>query len=269
MLLAQLTDTHILEPGSNDDHLLDNTARLAAAVERLTAETVTPRAVLATGDLTDHGTKAEMTLLLDLLAPIEAPILAVPGNHDVRETFEEAFDLPWASATNLSWSVEVDDLVVVGLDTIVPGSHGGRFDAERRAWLTAALDDASDRRVVIAMHHPPFLSGIGWMDQMTLEGREAFAEVLADRPNVERIFCGHLHRPQVTTVAGITTSVGISTAQHIELDLADGAPVGIICDPGGYHLHHDQGGDRGPANWVSHIRYIETGAEVVRPSWAS
>ncbi|MEL6981827.1 MAG: metallophosphoesterase [Actinomycetota bacterium] len=139
MLLAQLTDTHILEPGSNNDHLLDNSARLAAAVERLGQETLQPRAVLATGDLTDHGTEAEMGILLDLLEPIDAPILAVPGNHDVRETFAPAFDLPWASDTNLSWVVDVDDLRVIGLDTIVPGSHGGHFDDERRQWLTAAL----------------------------------------------------------------------------------------------------------------------------------
>ena len=264
MLLAQLTDTHILEPGSNDDHLLDNGARLAAAVERLNQETVPPRAVLATGDLTDHGTEAEMAMLLGLLAPIDAPILAVPGNHDVRETFRTAFDLPWAADDNLSWAVDVDDLRIIGLDTIVPGSHAGLFDDDRRAWLTAALDEADDRRVLIAMHHAPFLSGIGWMDRTALEGREAFAEVVSGRSNVERIVCGHLHRPQVATVAGVTTSVGISTAQHIELDLAPGAPVGVLCDPGGYHLHHDNGG-----TWVSHIRYIETGAEVHRPSWST
>lgn len=269
MLLAQLTDTHILEPGSNDDHLLDNSARLAAAVERLGQETVKPRAVLATGDLTDHGTEAEMAMLMDLLAPIEVPILAVPGNHDVRETFAPAFDLPWASATNLSWVVDLDDLRVVGLDTIVAGSHAGLFDDERRDWLTGALDEADGRRVLIAMHHAPFLSGIGWMDRTALEGRDAFAQVVSGRPNIERIVCGHLHRPQVTTISGVTASVGISTAQHIELDLADDAPVGIICDPGGYHLHHHQANEDGSGTWVSHIRFIETGAEVVRPSWST
>ncbi|MEL6981826.1 MAG: hypothetical protein AAFO29_05325 [Actinomycetota bacterium] len=80
---------------------------------------------------------------------------------------------------------------------------------------------------------------------------------------------GHLHRPQVTTVGGVTALTGVSTAQHIELDLAPEAPVGIICDPGGYHLHHHQQPQEGPGTWVSHIRYVDTGAEVVRPSWAS
>ena len=267
MLLAQLTDTHILETGTNDDHLYDNHQRLAAAVERLNQETVRPDAVLATGDLTDHGTELETKLLVDLLAPLEMPILAVPGNHDVRETFAEAFDLPWASPTNLSWVVDVgtggDEVRVVGLDTLIPGSHGGRFDAERQAWLDQTLADSTDRPVVIAMHHPPFLSGIVWMDEMALEGREAFAEVVAGHPNVERIVSGHLHRPMTTTVGGVTTSTGPATAHHIELDLHPESRVGIIRDPGGYHLHH-----RNEGRWVTHIRYIETGEEPIRPGWA-
>lgn len=264
MLLAQLTDSHVLDPdGETDNHVLDNNHRLALAVERLNRETVRPEVVLATGDLLDHGTETEMGLLMDLLAPIDVPILAVPGNHDDRRLFHDAFDLPWAADDNLSWAVDVGDLRIVGLDTIIPGSHGGLFDEPRREWLRSTLDQERDRPTVIAMHHPPFLSGIGWMDEMALAGRDAFAEVVAARPNIVRILCGHLHRPMVTTVAGITTTVAPSTAQHIELDLSEGAPVGIIPDPGGYHLHHLDDG-----RWVSHIRYIGTGAEPVIPTWA-
>ena len=271
MLLAQLTDTHILENGTNDDHLHHNDQRLAAAVERLNRETVRPDAVLATGDLTDHGTEVETQLLVDLLAPLDMPILAIPGNHDVRATFARAFDLPWASPTNLSWSVDIgpvaagggEGIRIIGLDTLIPGSHGGRFDDERREWLEQALADSADRPVLIAMHHPPFLSGIGFMDEMSLEGREAFARVVAGHPNIERIVSGHLHRPITTTVGGVTTSTGPATAHHVELDLQPDAPVGIIRDPGGYHLHH-----RNDGRWVTHVRYIETGEEPIRPGWA-
>ncbi|MGH1493219.1 MAG: phosphodiesterase [Acidimicrobiales bacterium] len=264
MLLAQLTDTHIVGPGADSELLVDNNELLAKAVGRLNAETVQPDAILATGDLTDNGTPAEMDLLLELLAPLRAPILALPGNHDVRETFRTAFDMPWATEdSHLSWTVDVGDLHIVGLDTLLPGSHGGLFDEERQRWLTDALHDSGERPTVIAMHHPPFLSGIGWMDTMRLDGLETFAKIVNRRSNVVRIVCGHLHRPMVTSVAGVTTTVGPSTIHHIELDLAPEATVELIRDPPGYHLHQIDGD-----SWVSHIRYIDTGESPVVPEWS-
>jgi 3',5'-cyclic AMP phosphodiesterase CpdA len=269
VLLAQLTDTHVVDPGGATDELLvDNNRRLELAVERLNAETVRPDVVVATGDLTDHGTTVEAKLLAELLTPLEMPLLALPGNHDARETFRAAFDQPWASDRHLSWAVDVgraDDAVhIIGLDTLQPGSHVGMFDDERRDWLTAALDASSDRTTMIAMHHPPFLTGIRWMDRTALRGMDEFVATVAGRPNVARILCGHIHRPIVTTVAGVTTSVGPSPIHHVELDLEPDAPIELIEDPGAYQLHHHHGG-----NWVSHIRYVAPANPPVRPAWST
>lgn len=263
MLIAQLTDTHVLDPSfDHPDHLVDNNHRLELAVERLGRERPKPDVVLATGDLTDTGSEIEMKLLVDLLAPLDQPVLALPGNHDLRATFRDAFDLPWAAEDNLSWAVDVGPVRLLGLDTLIPGSHGGRFDRPRRQWLEEALADAGPRPVIIAMHHPPFRCGIRWMDEYALEGLDAFVETVGGHPNVARILCGHLHRPMVTTVAGVTTSTGLSTIHHVELNLDPDAPIEVISDPGGYQLHHFHN-----EHWISHIRYIDTDAEPVRPDW--
>lgn len=264
MLLAQLTDTHILDPDAPVERYVDNNDRLARAVERLNAETVKPEAVLATGDLTDHGSETEMELLVDLLAPLDVPVLPLPGNHDARDTFRASFDMPWATEdSHLGWVVDLSELRIIGLDTLLPGSHGGLFDDEREQWLRAALAD-SVGPTAIAMHHPPFDCGVRWMDKMHLEGRERFVDLVAEHGQVTRIFCGHYHRPLVSTVAGVTTTVGLSTVQHIELDLSPEAEVAVICDPVGYQLHHFDG-----SNWVTHNRFIETGEEPIRPGWAA
>jgi len=237
MLLAQLTDTHVVD--STDLSLVqfvDNNDRLRLAVDRLNAESVQPEAVLATGDLTDSGSEAELAELTTQLDRLNAPLLALPGNHDVRDGFREAFAMPWAD-NHLSWVVELNGLRIIGLDTLLPGSHGGIFDAERAEWLTNALNDSGDNPTVIAMHHPPFNSGIGAMDRMGLEGKEQFANVVANRPNLTRIFCGHLHRPMTSTVGGVTTTVCLSTVHHVELNFEPDAPLQVICDPGGYQLH--------------------------------
>lgn len=282
MLLAQLTDTHVVDHDLAGELYVDNNRRLAMAVDRLNAETVRPEAIVGTGDLTDNGTEAEMATLLDLLAPLKIPFLPLVGNHDRKDTFADAFDLPWASPTNLSWSVDVGPIRILGLDTMVnqPGRaeaapdevhHAGVFDDERADWLSGELEAAGAKPVVVAMHHPPFKSGIHWMDANGLEGHERFAEVIADSPaTIERILCGHLHRPIVTTVAGVVTSTGISTVQHVELNLDPSAPIQLVLDPPGYHLHQFESDDQQPGRYrcTSHVRHFDTGHQPIDPAWA-
>ena len=254
MLLAQLTDTHVINPSGGTKTWLDNNGRLSQAVAALNAEAVQPRLVLATGDLTNNGESGEIDELVDLLEPLEVPLLALPGNHDSRPEIRRAFGMPWADAEHLSWIVDEGELRIIGLDTTLPGSERGVFDADREQWLGAALADQPERATVIAMHHPPFASGIGWMDQTRLSRSKAFADLITTNPQVGRIFCGHLHRPIFTTVAGVATSVGPSTTHHVELNLSPDAKVGIIRDPAGYQLHTYDG-----TAWTSHLRYIDTG----------
>ncbi|WP_457819658.1 metallophosphoesterase, partial [Staphylococcus aureus] len=50
-----------------------------------------PDVVLLTGDLVDKGTTGEYRMLRALLAPLRAPFLVIPGNHDEREEFRRTF----------------------------------------------------------------------------------------------------------------------------------------------------------------------------------
>jgi 3',5'-cyclic AMP phosphodiesterase CpdA len=53
------------------------------------------------------------------------------------------------------------------------------------------------------MHHPPFACGIAHMDAIRLnEGEPALREIIARNPQVERILCGHHHRPIHVRYAG-------------------------------------------------------------------
>lgn len=289
MLLAQLTDTHVVDrdliegAGADSGELyVDNNRRLALAVERLNRETVKPDVVVGTGDLTDNGTESEMAELLELLEPLEIPFFPLVGNHDRKDTFASCFAMTWASPTNLSWAVDVGPIRLLGLDTMVnqpdradlePGDihHGGIFDDERARWLSNQLSAAESRPVVIAMHHPPFKSGIHWMDKNGLQGTDRFVDVVSSSPaSVERILCGHLHRPITTTVAGVIASTGISTVQHVELNLDPAAPVQLVLDSPGYELHHFERDSSRPGGLrcTTHVRHFDTGHDPINPSWA-
>ncbi len=271
LLLAQVSDTHVVAPDHAGELYVDNNNRLQLAVERLLAESVQPDAVLLTGDLTDLGTAEEMALVTNLLAPLPMPVLVLPGNHDLRSSLRDAFAMPWAADDNMSWVVDVGPTTVIGLDTLAADqidaegkvNHGGEFDEPRARWLDEALTATADRPTAIAMHHPPFRTGIGWMDETGLGNRARFADIVGSHSHVNRIFCGHMHRSITTTVGGVLCSTGLSTIHQVELNLAPDARPQVVCDPPGYQLHVFDDG-----SWVTHTRHFDTGQAVIDPGWA-
>ncbi len=262
-LIAQVTDTHVVEAETDEDLHVDNNGRLAEAVARIGAESPAVVAVLATGDLVNDGRPGEYAELARLLAPLTVPVLAIPGNHDDRPLLRSMFaDLPWADADHASWVVDVAGVRVVGLDSTIPGRPGARFDPAREEWLRAVLAEPHGGTTLLTVHHPPFETGIAWMDSAGFDGLGRLASVLAEHP-VDRVLCGHLHRPVVASLAGVVVHVAPSTVQSVALDFDPAASTSLILDPAGYLLHRIS-----DANVVSHTRYIGEGAKPFVPAWA-
>lgn len=240
MLIAQITDTHIKMPGKLAYKKVDTAAMLAQCVRHLQQLDTPPDLIVLTGDLVDLGRPEEYAYLLSLLKPIAQPIIAVPGNHDEREAMRIAFAgggyLPASGFLQFS----VDDrypLRIIGLDTVVPMAGGGRLCKERLAWLDQTLAQQPERPTLVLMHHPPFMTGIGHMDDIGLEGREAFAEIASRHPQIQAILCGHLHRNIQTTVGGRRALTCPSPAHQVALDLRPDAPSAFCMEPPGYMLH--------------------------------
>ena len=87
------------------------------------------------------------------------------------------------------------------------------------------------------MHHPPFFTGISHMDAIGLEDADAFATVVSRHRQIERILCGHVHRPIQTLVGGRLAMSAPSPAHQVALDLTPAAPSRFILEPPGYLLH--------------------------------
>lgn len=239
MLIAQITDTHIVAPGRLANRRVDTATMLRDCVDTVRALTVRPDLLVLTGDLVDVGGADEYAHLKSLLAPLALPTLVVAGNHDARHTLRVAFaDQPAMPADGFVQYVhDVGPLRFVALDTLVPGEARGELCATRLAWFDAALAAAPDRPTVVLMHHPPFLTGIAFMDAMGLTGRDTFAAIVARHPQVQLVLCGHLHRPIHTLVGGRRTLTCPSPAHQIPLDLRPDAPEGFNLEPPGFMLH--------------------------------
>ena len=254
-ILGQISDLHIKVPGKLSYRVVDCAAMLTRCVAEILRLTQQPDALVVTGDLVDFGRREEYEHLRALLAPLPMPYYLLPGNHDEREalraTFaDHAYLRQWESYVQYA----IDDWPVrlVALDTVIPGEGGGRLDAERLAWLDRTLSAERQKPTIVVMHHPPFPTLIGHMDGIGLEGSDELAAVISRHPQVERILCGHLHRPIQYRFAGTIASTSPSPAHQVALDLSAEAPSHFKMEPPAFQLHAWRPG----MGVVSHTAYI-------------
>lgn len=243
MLLAQLSDPHITAPGTRLYNRVDTARHLADAVAAVVALNPLPDVVMLTGDLVDRGSAEEYAHLREIMQPIVAANIrwfALPGNHDQREAMQLAFaDQAWMPQAPSFIQYVIEDLPVrlIALDTWVEKKPYGRLCEARLAWLEQTLAAGKDRPTIVCLHHPPFRSFIEGMDNMGLREPEALAAIIARHPQVERVLCGHLHRPIQTRFAGTLAQTAPSTAHQLTLSLAPNAKESYIMEPPGFLLH--------------------------------
>jgi Icc protein len=231
-MLVQLSDPHIRD--DTDDH--GAAAALSAAVRTVMALDPKPDAVLVTGDIGNGGSDAEYERARELLSPLDVPVHVLPGNHDDPERLATAF-----GASGSSYATRCGPLRLVAVDTTIRGEDGGELGSERLAWLRATLAEDTATPTVLAMHHPPMLTGIRAMDPIELpaDDRAALAELLAEHTQVRTLIAGHVHR----AITGRTGPCPVFVCPSVHLTLAldlrpDGRPnVAVVDEPPALAIH--------------------------------
>ena len=248
-LLAHLSDPHIGAEWADSDPV----AGLAAAVESVRSMRPQPDAVLVSGDLADNATDAEYERVRELLAPLKAPLYVLPGNHDDRRALHRHFAVPGAGGEPVQYSVDLGPLRLVVLDTTRPREDPGALDAERLAWLDAELAAAPEVPTLLAMHHPPLVTGVPAWDELGLPAadRRALGDVVARHRQVRRLVAGHVHRTITAELAGRAVLSVSSTYVQARLNF-DSEEIELAAEPAGFALHAVLDGEL-----ISHVQPVD------------
>ena len=253
MLLAHLSDLHVLEPGKLAYGVVDTTPMVESAIAHLNA--LSPDLVVITGDLVHNVQIAEYHRLRTMLQPLQMPVYLIPGNHDSRTLLREVFSThTYLPATDfLQYTVEDYPVRLIMLDTNVPGKGHGELDAVRLAWLDQQLSEQPDRPTILFMHHPPFTTGIELMDGYRLTGVHGLKTIIKKYDCIQCIGCGHIHRPIQKLWAGTLAYTVPSPVHQVSLDLTgDAKSATFVMEPPAYQLHLWTEA----SGLVSHTQYI-------------
>lgn len=234
MLIAQLSDTHILTPDA-DPHAAalraDCLRRCVADVNRQR-----PDVVIFTGDTVQHGRAEEYEILRILLEPLDPPLYVVPGNRDDKTVLRKSL----AGHPHLQdggefvqYTAELDGLRLVAIDTTLPGERKGRFCPARQAWLDGVLGAQPGRPAVLFLHHPPFDVGDHYVGGYRHPAEAAaLAAIVGRHAQVAALVCGHVHWPVERKWAGtearIMPSVAKDLRKGVDEAAAGGRPVYML-----------------------------------------
>ena len=199
--------------------------RGAPAIERgleaLVARTA-PELVVASGDLTHRGRPDQHGAAATFLRSLGAPVLAIPGNHDIPYTFPARFTRTFAEFERHWETTEPvfrsPTLHVVGLNSVRPWRHqsGGIRDAQlsRARELLAEAPESALR--VVALHH--HLIGAPWRSRKKPVSRRSHVLAALVDSGAELILAGHIHQAAISerrefeVISGDVRGVVISIA---------------------------------------------------------
>ncbi len=222
-VLLQISDTHF---GTEQGAVVDAVCVLAQQQR--------PDVVVLSGDITQRARPAQFSAAHAFVQRLAAPVLAIPGNHDIP-----LFDL-WARlrkpygrysaafGTDLEPVHRSPELLVVCVNTTRPRRHkDGEVSApqiDRVARLLKHADPAQLRVVVV--HQPVAVTRVE-DEPNRLRGHAAALQRWAEA-GADLVMGGHIHLPYVMPLQGLSRALwAVQAGTAVSSRVRDGIPNSV------------------------------------------
>ena len=155
MILVQISDTHIDEPGTLVYGHFDTSTALRKTVAAINSMDPAPDLVLHTGDIASYGSVPRYESFRGIMDELAVPYRLIVGNHDDRDALRTVFgdtDVLPTRDSFLQYVIDGFPLRIGCCDSVIAGEPAGEMCDDRCAWLDTALAQAPDRPTIVALH---------------------------------------------------------------------------------------------------------------------
>ena len=188
-LIVQVSDCHLPANPEQAYRGINPHQNLEALIPKVQA--LKPELLLATGDLSEDGSRASYRALQEIFKPLGVPVLALPGNHDDAYLLADAF--PGSPVD----SIEVSNhgpWQIIRLNSCLPGKPEGRLGEKVLGELEEFLANHEQSPCLIALHHQPITVNSPWIDKYRLMDADNFLQLIDRHPNIRATVWGHVHQ---------------------------------------------------------------------------
>lgn len=187
---VQISDSHI---GFHQPANPDVSATLETTVARINALSRVPDFVVHTGDVTHLSKPEQFDTAKQILGTLRAPLIAIPGEHDVLSgaaAFAAAFPPKAGKSGWFSW--DAGGVHYVALVNVFDFEKMGELGSEQIAWLQNDLGSLPASRPIVVFAHVPLYALFPKWGWTTEDGAKALA--LLARFDAVTVLNGHIHQ---------------------------------------------------------------------------
>ncbi len=217
----------------SDPHFGTEQAPVADALVALCRQ-ARPDLLVLSGDITQRARRAQFHQVRVWIDRLGAPVLAIPGNHDLplfgllarlrdpyaryREAFGEVLEPVHASA----------DLLVLGVNTTRWYRHkNGEVSARQIERVAACLAQASPAQLrIVVVHHPVAVLTVGESHNLLRGHADALPCWAAAGADV--VMGGHIHLPYMMPLPGLARPMwAVQAGTAVSRRVRDGQPNSV------------------------------------------
>ncbi len=261
LTIAHASDLHICKDGNFAYEVSDSLTGLRNFIKDIKKLNFNVDFLCITGDLSDDGSISSYKILKENLDNLPIPYFIIPGNHDNREKMSTIFEnhkyLNKRIKNRIFHSFTVHNIKIILLDSLTDGEPNGSLPKDVLNAIEQEL--STGNKSLIFLHHPPFPTGIGFMDKQPFHSANDFLTTLnKNSSNILNVGCGHIHRAMFINKGGINFTISPSTAMQLDLNLNEDAPGDFVLETPGYLIYRISVADNAFPEITTHVVQIAT-----------
>jgi 3',5'-cyclic AMP phosphodiesterase CpdA len=198
MKIVQISDTHL---GAAVGSTTDAVRKVIAYID----DVLRPDFVVHSGDVVviDPDSVGDREHAHSVLSELRTPYRVLPGNHDIGEPAEHAWQGQMVTPERVdaftdvfgpaAWREDLDGVTLLGLNSELFGSGIG-YEARQWEWIEATIADLPAERPVMLFQHKPIWK-VAEQSEHNVDIRESGARLLEqlESVNLKSVGTGHLH----------------------------------------------------------------------------
>lgn len=201
-LLLHISDSHLYEDPAGElkgVRPLDSYTAVLAAAHQKHPE---PDVIVLGGDMAQDEAASTYRKVAEML-PWCAPVMISPGNHANLDALKGALIPSLKDCASYSDHLDLGLWQVITLNSHKRGSISGFLAKDELQRLRQILETTPDKHTLIALHHHPYEVGSRWLDEIALDNRDEFWDLITEFPQVKALLSGHIHQAFDTLHEGV------------------------------------------------------------------